>query len=143
MLVTKANVDSSGMVGGFPIHDANLLELEYRRSESIYLRCIHPTGKTLHARFNEPGEFGMIGFRGDAILSEVFLWDLASVPEAQLSGSDGAWNVLFGGDLPATDLPAAARARQRKAQYSTLALISCSYGGTMALLCNSVNMVAE
>jgi hypothetical protein len=85
----------------------------------------------------------MVGFHGNAILSEVFLWDLASVPEAQLSGSDGAWYVLFGGDISPARLRAEAQILQRRAQYSKLALISCSYGGAMALLCNSVNMVAE
>ena len=103
MLVTRANVDSSGIVGGFPIHDAELLELECRRNESIYFRCIHPTGRTLHARFNEPGAFGIVGFRDGAILSEEFLSLCLQVQEMRTRMSHsghGVRQVVAAYDLP-------------------------------------------
>jgi hypothetical protein len=70
----------------------------------------------------------------------VFVFHLDAIPDPALQNPAGPFHVLFGGDLPAPQLQAAARGIIDAAAFEWLVHVECSYGGALALLCNAIDV---
>jgi len=81
-----------------------------------------------------------LGFRNGAILAEVFVWKPDSVPATAITRSDGPWNVLFANNVQHADLLDSIDGIVREGLFSYIVLVECSYGGSIAALCQTIDI---
>jgi hypothetical protein len=143
MYVTGPNVNSAGQLIGFGLHDSVLtgLSVEFGRALAAYFQKVD--GTRLRLDLTGLGPLGSCGLRNGAIVSDVFVWRPADVPPATFLMSDGPFAVLFAGDIPQKDLERAARDLVTAKQFDWMVQIVCSYGGSLAALCNQIEVIDD
>ena len=143
MIVSDCKFDDYGQIVGFGIHDAALIGFSYEEAKTLVFRLRRENGSVLRIELAGVGSVGAIGLRFPAIVSEVFAWHPDETPDGAATLTDGAWRVLFGNDIPASDLPEAIRGARAGGTFRYLLTVGCAFGGTMAALCRRIDVVEE
>jgi hypothetical protein len=143
MRVTTANINDAGQLVGFGLHDAVVVGLAYEEGTHFLLRSRRGDGRTVSLRLEGVGPVGALGLRLPAIISEVFAWHPESTPKGAATLRDGAWNVLFAGDVTAKDVDLAIRGAVGRNEFAYLVHIGCSFGGAVSALCRDVHVLVE
>ncbi|MFL9873803.1 hypothetical protein [Paraburkholderia megapolitana] len=130
-------IDEHGMVTGLPLHDSHLARLNY---DGIDLHVtLRTEGGHSRVELHEVKKSGFIGFRLNAILSEIFAWRVECVPEGVLNMNDGAWNTLLVGIYSDSEnLRSQVAQIQRDLKGSFLVQFNFSYGGSFAAICSDI-----
>ncbi len=115
------------LINGLRVHDAVVVNLTLGTRSEFEFRRVDSTSVRL--ALDGCIAFGAVGLRNNAIVLSAQLYDLAT---QQPSTED--WNVLVGGDF----LPSEVDISEFKRAGSTLVSISCSFGGSISVLCNTV-----
>jgi hypothetical protein len=141
--LSVTSINQQGNVGGFGLHDATLIGLEYQESNllAITVRRVDLSVATILLR--GVGPFGFVGFRSGAIVSALFVWEPSSASITAASIPRTAWSVLFGNDIPLGDLTNAVGPIVRAARFNHLVFFECSYGGSMAALCREIEVEVD
>ena len=132
--------DENGMLLGAPVHDGHLIRLLV--SDGLLEFGIRNlSGDLFTVELSDLGEFIVRELWNGAIVSEFWVWNVRSVPEATWQIPDSAWNVLFSNRVRALD------ARRKEAGKIALAKpeaflvqLACSYGGDMAAVCGRIRV---
>lgn len=143
MIVSPRNFDKDGQIVGFGIHDSVLIGFVYEEATKLVLRLRRENGSVLRIELVGVGPVGAIGLRFPAIASEVFAWHPDETPDGAATLRDGAWNVLFGNDIPASDLPQAIHGARAGGAFRYLLTLGCAFGGTLAALCRGIDVFEE
>jgi len=143
MKVTAEHRDDSGRVRGFSLHDGRVVGFSFRDDEAFSFDVRRVDSSTVTVTFLRVTRFGARGFRNGAIILDVTAWPSHSVPSEQAAHAEGAWAVLFGNDIALASLPSAIKPILDAGEASFLALIECSYGGTLALLCSDIEVTEK
>ena len=141
MPLAPENLTDAGQLVGFGLHDSVLVSLSLEFQHALTASFRRVDGSLIRLSLGGLGPTGAVGLRDNAILSDVFAWPPAEVPSASLERPDGAWGVLFAGDLPASDLERAGAPLIAGRQFQWIVLIECSYGGSLAALCKEIEVV--
>ena len=125
------------LLGG--VHDATLMSCNFEPGRSARLALAGVAGERTELAF-----LGLHGIAVDrlwhgTIIGTISLWRVDAVPESAWSVPDSGWNALLAERPAEIDRrPAeAVRLRERHPDAS-LCVISCSYGGTWAVLFESL-----
>lgn len=131
--------DESGRMLGTGIHDAELFAFSTSSPGKMRLD-LRQTARLLRADFLGVREITIAELWERAILSEIFVWKAGSVPEETWSIPDGGWRALFRNRLSVADARRAALAIAARRPEPWLVQITCSYGGSIAIVCDSIHI---
>jgi hypothetical protein len=143
MIISARNFDKHGQIVGFGIHDSVLIGFSYEEGTTLVFRLRRENRGVLRIELAGVGPVGAIGLRFPAIVSEVFAWHPDETPGGAATLRDGAWSVLFGNDIPVSDLPEAIRGARASGVFRYLVTVGCAFGGTMAALCGGIDVFEE
>lgn len=130
--------DKSGMLVGYPLHDSELISISYRDSCSHLV--FRSKDRHVAVELNGITYSGFKDFKFDAILSEIFVWQVDEVPSHIIDIEDGAWRTLFP-DLSNEDaLRSAVNSIRKSHNDSLLVQLNYSYGGSFAVICAEINI---
>lgn len=76
-----------------------------------------------------------------AILSEIYVWPVAAVPESSWLVPDSVWGLIFENDYSGGDAKSAVAGLQRLRPDLWAVQVGFSYGGAMAFVCEELNLV--
>jgi hypothetical protein len=132
--------DENGMMLGLRVHDGHLLKLVASNAcLEFVMRGV--SNETFTVELSDLGEFIVRELWNGAIVSEFWVWNVRSVPEATWQIPDSAWNALFSNRVRALD------ARRKEAEKIALAKpeaflvqLACSYGGDVAAVCGRIRV---
>lgn len=128
--------DKDGMIEGHPLHDSELVSLVYHRDD---LRLSFERGSsTTHIDLVHVKKSLFKDFKLNAVLSEIFVWKVAAVPENIIQVSDGAWRTLFADAASENMLLAEVAFALDKLKDDLLVQFNFSYGGSAALICGKM-----
>ena len=117
------------LIPGLRVHDAAVTSVRLGQSSAIEFRRLD--GSCVRLAMSGCSEFGTIGFRSSAIVSTVQVFSLADhLEEVPIAG----WRTLVGDDF----IPSADEISALSRTARLLVSISCSYGGELAVMCDSV-----
>ena len=138
MQITAAHLDAFGRLTGLRLHDSELIELAFvaGRSLTLKLRRVDGTIATLQAL--DPARVGIIEFQANPIVANAYAWLPTSSTEPHLSTCIRAWRTLFGQTVDGPHLEEAITALRSKHPRAILFHCECSYGGEIAVLCESL-----
>src|SRR5215216_6010523 len=129
--------DENGMLLGARVHDSHLVKLAVSEQSLEFDMC-RLSGEIVTVELLGVGEFTLRELWNGAIVSEFWVWKVGSVPEVSWSIPDAAWNVLFSSRLKPADAKSAAAKIVQARPDSFLVQLACSYGGTMAAVCDRI-----
>ncbi len=136
-------IDEDGRLGGVGIHDGMLEEFEFsngRRSLRMTIRKV--SGGSTVVQLSGVTHLTVAGFWGAAILSDIHVWNIASVSDARREIPDGVWNLLFANHWATTHEDARRLSRMLVGKYpdALAVLAECTYGGPMAAICRHLDI---
>lgn len=76
-----------------------------------------------------------------AILSEIYVWPVVSVPESSWLVPDSVWRLIFEGDYLGGDAKSTVAELQKSRPNLWAVQIGFSYGGAMAFICEELDLV--
>src|SRR5262245_52904345 len=88
-------IDENGMLLGARIHDGAVVRLAVVDNVSLELAVRRLSGDVVMIRLLGLREFNLREMWNGAIVSELFVWKVGSVPDEHWSIPDGGWNTLF------------------------------------------------
>ncbi|MEO6839449.1 MAG: hypothetical protein ABI192_01660 [Bradyrhizobium sp.] len=77
------------------------------------------------------------------IVSDIFAWHVANVPQTVWDLNDGAWPVLLSGHVHRPDQRLAAAETMKRKPSAFVVQVLSSYGGTFAADCGSISVWTE
>jgi hypothetical protein len=140
MRITSDSANSAGQLTGFGLHDSVLVGLSVEFDRSLRASFRRPDGSTAQLSLLGLGPVGAVALRNGAIVAEVFIWAPKQVPEDSIELVDGAWSVVFAGDIKQGDIRRVAERHISQGQFSWMVLIECSFGGSLAALCQQIEV---
>ena len=142
-MTTKVPVNwgtsASGELTGVAIHDGRLVGFRSATSTQSYV-IENNRSEIVEIELTGLVDFNVVRFCKGAITSEVFLWELAAVPQHLWSVSDSAWNTLFEGRASPEDAKATASRLVQARPEAFLFQLLCSYGGSFSAVCDHVSI---
>jgi hypothetical protein len=130
--------DQHGMLFGARIHDSQMLGLTMSESAlSILVKRLD--GGEVRVELSNLGDFN-VSIWNWPIISEIFVWNINAVPEEYWNAPDMGWNALY---KHISDVKTNASAAIKKRPTSFFVLVSTSYGGTLAAICDQVNVFEQ
>src|SRR6266853_2920674 len=128
---TPWRTDEHGILLGARVHDATLVKLIISE-ERLVFEMRRLSGELVTVELLGLGQFTLQELWNGAIVSELWVWKVGSVPETSWSIPDGPWNVLFSN---ARMKPSDARRQAAKIAETSpnafLVQLACSYGGSV------------
>jgi hypothetical protein len=134
--------DSSGVMLGFSYHDSSLVGLEWVQTSYLRIRLLTPNGINT-VELCDLDTVSLQQVWNGAIISEIFAWPITAVPDAVWDMSDGAWHVLLSGRTKGSDERLTATQIMKRNPSAFLVQIMTSYGGTIAAVCEKINVSTE
>ena len=131
--------DTAGRMLGFGYHDANLVGLEWEDKRQLRMMLATASDVTTV----ELRDLDIITFReiwNGMIISDIFVWPVANVPEVVWNIEDGAWHTLLAGRVRKTDERSSAAEIIKRSPSAFLIQVLASYGGTLAAVCGSITV---
>jgi hypothetical protein len=132
--------DPNGMLIGARIHDSRLVGLALIDDIRMEFKFRRLSGESVMIALDGLHDFNALQMSYGAIVSELFVWNVESVPEETWNVPDGAWNVLFEKRFQPADHRRAAEKIVRAHPKSFLVQLDCSYGGSVAAACETVRV---
>ena len=142
MRLSPSNIQDSGLLVGHGVHDARIAALAIEYGKELALTLRRTDGHTVRLRLEGLGDVGMLDFHSGGIVLEVFVWAPGAAPATTLVAPGGAWAVLFAGIHREDELPDAARRVASAGRFAHLVHVTCSYGGSIAALCEAIDVEA-
>jgi hypothetical protein len=131
--------DENGMLLGARVHDSQIIRFMFAESVGVQLEMRRSNGEMVALELSGLTNLNVVSLWSGAIVSEIFVWEVGSVPEICWDISDSAWNVLFAGQVASMG---ARKAEAEKIAHNRpgalLVQLACSYGGTFAAVCDRV-----
>lgn len=132
-------IDRHGIVSGKPYHDGIICEVH--ADLSMFSLQIKKLDTVTTFSVEKVHTYGMSPLRHGAIVSYIFVYNKEMWRTINCEPG-GAWDVLYGGEMPKEDLEKNAELLMRNSPDGTLlANISCSYGGSISILGSEWNLV--
>lgn len=135
-------IDSTGQMRGFSYHDGSLETLEWVKKRYIRMRIAAVDGSISVVELCDLDTVALQLWEG-AIISDLFAWSIDAVPDVQWNTNDGAWHALLSGRTGRSDKRSAAAEIVKRKPTAFLVQVLTSYGGTMAVVCESINVSKE
>lgn len=128
-----------GRLLGADFHDSLVSLFSYERSGCVKIGIAATTSpKRYELVLTGLKELNVLELWNGAIVNDISVWNLRSVPASAWENVDSPWNVLF------KNRSRYARAEVLKMTTENpddcLVFLSCSYGGTMAATCTKVSL---
>ena len=130
--------DQNGMLIGARIHDSRLVSLAIISEVRMELKFRRLSGELVMLVLNGLHEFNVVEMWDGAIASELFVWNVGSVPDEAWNVPDSAWNVLFTKRLRPQDDRRAVKKIVEAHPDAFLVQLACSYGGNIAAVCEAI-----
>ena len=131
--------DENGMLLGARAHDSTLVKFVASEA-SLEFQMRRLSGDIVTVELYDAREFNVVDLWNGAIVSEFWVWKVASVPKASWSVPDSAWNVLFSNRLSTPDAMREAAKIAVARPDAFLVQLACSYGGAVAAVCNRIGV---
>jgi len=96
------------------------------------------SGESALVVLNGLHEYNVVEMWDGAIVSELFVWNVGSVPDEAWNTPDSGWNALFAKRVRSPDDRRAAEKIVRANPKAFLVQLACSYGGSVAAVCESI-----
>lgn len=138
MKITSADINEFGQLTKLGLHDASIVGFSYRYDEEFSFDMRRVDGSAVSLSLTKVTRFGCSGFQKGAIVSDVYIWRPGLTPAWHASDAEGAWAVLFGNEIDVATLPSVIKPIVEGREASFLVLVECSYGGSIALLCEEI-----
>ena len=129
--------DANGIVRGVLYHDFSIVGFR-SEEESVSISIRGYSGESGLIRLEQPTELCIESFYNGAILSEIYVWRVEEVPHLDPAIRDSGWNALLDSRYRRGDMKRFAADIVRKNPGFHLVVLSCSYGGTIAVVCRRV-----
>jgi hypothetical protein len=139
-VIDRSQISASGQVVGFRLHDATVTGLRYEVGAALELAMRRVDGTQVTVRLRDAGQIGTNGFRAPAIVADIYAWHPSQTPSAALTLPDGAWRVLFANELQGDALRMEAARIGMENRYAFIVVVACSYGGSIAALCDDIEI---
>jgi hypothetical protein len=131
--------DENGMLLGARVHDSHLIKLVVSDAGLEFgMRRI--SGDIVTVELSGLAELTVRELWNGAIVSEFWIWNVGSVPEACWSIPDSGWNVIFSKRLKMEDAKREAAKIALARPESFLVHLACSYGGAVAAVCDRIGV---
>jgi hypothetical protein len=136
------NTDQFGRILGPRFHDGRLTGLQFSDGHALNLQIRNSSGEAVKIELLDITDINIAQLCNGAIISDVYLWKVDSVPEAW-SVPDSAWNMLFAERYGSAGAKEKASKIARDKPESMLVQVECSYGGAIAAICSNVGIFKE
>lgn len=130
--------DANGIVEGVLYHDFSIVGFRFEEDESVSISIRGDSGESGLIRLEQPTELCIEEFCNGAILSEIYVWRVEEVPELDPEVRGCGWNALLASRYYQADMKRFAAGIVRDNPGFHLVVLSCSYGGTIAVVCRRV-----
>lgn len=134
----KWKTDASGIVEGVLYHDFSIVGFRLEGDDSFSISIREELGSSNLIKLERPTEICIESFYNGSILSEIFVWRVEEVPQLDPSIRDSGWNALLYSRYHRADMTRIAARIVRENPGFHLVVLSCSYGGTIAVVCRRV-----
>jgi hypothetical protein len=124
---------------GLKIHDGRMIDLSVIHMNKLSFSVRGVDNTITMVEIVGVGDFS-ISIVNWPIVSELWVWNVCAVPEQYMDNEDYGWNLLYS-SLSDTKTRAAKVMRERPA--SSLFLLGTVYGGTLAAVCDRINVFEE
>jgi hypothetical protein len=131
--------DENGMLPGARAHDSTLVKFVVSET-SLEFGMRRLSGDIVTVELFGAGEFSVVELWSHAIVSEFWVWNVGSVPEAQWNAPGMAWNLLLSNRLGLSDAKREAAKVALARPESFLVQLACSYGGAVAAVCDRIRV---
>ena len=128
--------DANGIVEGIPYHDFSIAGFRLEENDSFSISIRGEVGDSTLIRLERPTEICIERFYNGSILSEIYVWRVEEVPQLDPTIRDSGWNALLDSRYHQADMKRFAADIVRENCGSHLVVLSCSYGGTIAVVCS-------
>ena len=133
MKITHVQRDLYGRSAVSGIHDAVIRMFGFDASSCFRLHLLGQAKEDRRLLLQGVARFGFNEFISDAIVSDVFCWEISSADQNGISIE--AWKVVLGGNYVETDLLTIVRKLTDQYQGFLFVFVECSYGGSIAFVC--------
>ena len=127
------------MLLGARVHDSHLLNVMISEG-TLKFGMRRLSGDVVAVELFGLGEFTIRELWNGAIVSELWVWKLRSVPDSCWNIPDAAWNILFSHRLKVPDAKREAAKIALARPESFLVQLACSYGGNVAAVCDRIGV---
>jgi hypothetical protein len=135
--------DENGMLLGDRAHDSTLVKFLVSDA-GIEFGMKRLSGDVVTVELSGVADFTVQELWKGAIVSEFWVWNVASVPETSWATPDSAWNVFFSNRVTRPDERRQEAARIARARPEAfLVQLASSYGGAVAVICDHINVFEE
>lgn len=131
--------DADGRVLHKGIHDSLLVALSVGDDGAFGLKLRSESGTFVSVVMNEVYDYNFSDICNESIVSDLFAWKIGDAPDA-FDIPDSAWNILFSARYDPEDVIKIAEKRRKMHGELFLVLLSCSYAGSIAVICRELSV---
>ena len=145
-------VDDQGSLIKPVVHDGTIFEFSLLSDFKILRFSVRPEAggiipqeaRISHLEFSRISQINVVELWNCPILSGISIWRVNAVPERCWDGPNSGWRLLFQNQISAVDKAKEQAARTIRSQPSSyLVEVGSSYGGSIALVCESIDVYQE
>jgi hypothetical protein len=134
------STDEAGMIVGVRAHDGFIRSVSISTT-AISLVVERQDASRAELVFGGVSKFGM-RLQNGAILADLFAWKLGDIASPSLPQLYSPKLALFASSLPPEEAEISFTKLAKQFPDRTLAYVSCSYGGELAAICESLEAFA-
>lgn len=133
----EVQTDEFGRMVGISIHDGVICDLSLSNDECS-IRIKKNDGNSSELYFLGIIDICLNGLRNNAVISDIYVWSIGGVPADIWGKVDGVWETLWGGFLTTEGAMRQVEILKVSKPGSCVVHVECSYGGAIALICESI-----
>ena len=128
------------LVGG--IHDGRVVRFAFADGDYFNLTIRGEPNRLVEIELSGIGETNLCDMCNGSIVSTVYVWSVRSVPLSTWDLPNSGWNLLFSNRYAKPDVKELAARIALKRPHAKLVQVECSYGGSLAVVCDQVSFFA-
>lgn len=132
------STDEFGRIIGAHLHDSYISKVLFSDGHVFSLEIHDIYGDIIEIDAIGISDISIVEFCNGAIISSIYFWKIDSVPE-RWNITDSVWNILFFNRIGLSGAKEKAAKIARDKPNSFLMKIECSYGGSIALICDHID----
>lgn len=125
-------------VGG--IHDGRIVSFAFAESDCFSLGILGEANRLVEIELSGIADMNVRDLCNGSIVSTVYVWSVRSVPLSTWDLPNSGWNLLFSNRYSKPDAKEFAARIALKRPQSKLVQVECSYGGSVAVVCDEVSI---
>ena len=137
--IIEHKIDGSGVVSGFSYHDGYLAGFSVHDDLIVFV-VLSTLGDVFNIRVRDVYDFCVSDYWNGAIVSDMKIWNLSTVPISSIDTKSGLGH-LYEGRLISNNISVIINKYLKQNANTILFQLDCSYGGRFSCLCAEVQVL--